>query len=293
MRRIRSEDRFPDVFQHAGTASIRRGAIESGLHVIAAIDRKIDVYLQNRETDTLIVTFCAALPAAAETLPVFQGLGLAQRVGVSCLAVSDPSIYGTDLDLGWCLGRWGKHTVEDALVNVIRTFQEKLGVKRTLFFGASGGGYAAILVGRHFDDSSMLCVNPRLDFLKKPRIDLPHVYGQLSGDEGWETAQTQTILEAMPSAFDLVSNGFPGELFIFQNTGDEVFYNNQFLPFVENARDRPSLDIFCRAERTGKGHGEAPKWVLDEIVSALLLSERPFTDPRPAGFTPLATVSAD
>ena len=293
MRRIRSEDRFSEVFQHAGTASIRRGALKSGLHVIATMDRKIDVYLQNRKTDTLIVAFCAALPASAETLPVFQGLGLAQRAGVSCLAVSDPSIYGTDLDLGWCLGRRGKHTVEDALVNVIRAFQMKLGIKRTLFFGASGGGYSAILIGRHFDDSSMLCVNPRLDFLKKPRIDLPHVYGQLSGDEGWEAAPTQTILEAMPNAFDLVSNGFPGELFIFQNTGDEVFYNNQFLPFVETARARPSSDIFCRAERTGKGHGEAPKWILDEIVSALLFSDRPFTGPPPADFIPLATASAD
>ncbi len=286
--RVRSETDFPAVFYHSSIGAIRDGALTSGLHVVTSHDLRMDLFLEDLRSETLIVTFSAALSEAVRTLPAFQGIGLARRAGQSCLAVSDPSIEGSDLDLGWCLGRRGQQTVEHELVNAIRVFQTELGTKRTLFFGASGGGYSAILVGRHFEEASILCVNPRLSFLGRPRVDLRRTYGKLSRNNEWEAPPSRTILEAMPSAFELISRKLLGKLYIFQNSGDEVFFNNQFLPFLRQAKTCPPANLFCRSEWTGKGHSEVPKETLDELVAGLLGSEGNALGAARAGFLPVA-----
>lgn len=114
--------------------------------------------------DVLVICFHGATDRQKVTLPRFQQ-AFDAGARAAYLSISDPTILENDnLRLGWYSGSESfplRSILEELLLNTIAV----LGPRRTLFFGSSGGGYAALLYARSVEGSVSLTVNPQTDIL--------------------------------------------------------------------------------------------------------------------------------
>lgn len=114
--------------------------------------------------DVLVICFHGATDRQKVTLPRFQqAFDAGPRAAY--LSISDPTILINDeLRLGWYSGSESfplRSILEELLLNTIAV----LSPRRTLFFGSSGGGYAALLYARSVEGSVSLTVNPQTNIL--------------------------------------------------------------------------------------------------------------------------------
>ncbi len=141
-----------------------------GIHTVHFEDAQnpIDIYVNEHVKSSVHqvqpVFFTGAVSQRGDKKgPFFSGLGLTHSRQLPLIAVADPSLDDDpSLSLGWYTGG-----PEDALVsNLVRLLEA---VQRTLaremiFIGGSGGGFAALNVGRQFSGTySLLVWNPQTD----------------------------------------------------------------------------------------------------------------------------------
>lgn len=132
-----------------------------GEHALVELDGvQLPVHYRAGSTDTLIVLFHGAVDQKVRQRPHFQP-HFPQVFGAHQLAVSDICLHRSDeLKLCWYLGT-------DSLPMpglLTRYFQQVTGrFKRVIYFGASGGGHAALYHSFHHPGSLALAVNPQVD----------------------------------------------------------------------------------------------------------------------------------
>ncbi|KAA9393119.1 hypothetical protein FCK90_13795 [Kocuria coralli] len=121
----------------------------------------VDIHVSPAHSDTTVVVFHAALTKRSTLLPVFTGANMLKPFKVNLVQVADPGLYADDeLTIGWFAGT-AVHPVQQELVMILRHLVSELGGSRTLFFGASAGGFAALYYGRNFPDATIVPVNPQ------------------------------------------------------------------------------------------------------------------------------------
>ncbi|MEW1978954.1 alpha/beta hydrolase-fold protein [Kocuria palustris] len=121
----------------------------------------IDIAVSPASSEITVVTFHAALTSPTTALPVFAGASLVRPFDVNLVQVADPGLYADDeLTVGWFAGT-AQHPVQQELPEVLSTILKGLGTRKTVLFGASSGGFAALLYGRRFPDATIVCVNPQ------------------------------------------------------------------------------------------------------------------------------------
>jgi hypothetical protein len=117
-----------------------------------------------QDPDVLVVSFHGATNRQKIALPRFQS---APNAGsrAAYLSICDPTLYmNKALRLGWYSG---SHTfplrsiLEELLSNTIA----RLTPRRVIFFGSSGGGYAALLYAKSVTGAIALTINPHTNFL--------------------------------------------------------------------------------------------------------------------------------
>src|SRR5699024_7632468 len=98
------------------------------------------------------------------TLPILSGLGISRDLLVNRVFLSDPSLVLDDkLMLSWYAGNGYQPTLQSDLVKIIAKVSGNLNSERLVFFGGSGGGFAALYYGSYFDDSVVITFNPQTD----------------------------------------------------------------------------------------------------------------------------------
>ncbi|WP_257162150.1 hypothetical protein [Corynebacterium cystitidis] len=227
--------------------------------------------VENRGSTATLVVFHASLSKRAQTVPALQGQDLARSTGVNLVAVADPTVALGDIDLAWFLGNRRIGKLPPLLGPIIKHVTQCIGGERIIVFGPSGGGYAAINFGRYFRDQIVLAVNPRLNMSAKPLADITtylNVGHRVKGRTPRKRIKQEYVTEKA-SAF--YPDGLPFDLCIFQNTGDSVFYENQYKPFVSEMDGENRL--FTRLQNTGPGHQPIPPALLREIISAIASTE--------------------
>lgn len=95
--------------------------------------------------------------------PFFSGLGITNGQKLPLIAIADPSLDDdVTLSLGWYAGGPADNFVAN-LVRLFDAIQRSL-MRELLLIGGSGGGFAALNVGRHLDGLySVLVWNPQTD----------------------------------------------------------------------------------------------------------------------------------
>lgn len=134
-----------------------------GEHALVELEGiQLPVHYRAGSTDTLIVLFHGAVDQKVRPKPHFQP-HFPHVFGAHQLAVSDVSLNRSDeLKLCWFLG-----TDDVPLPRLLtRYFQlvTRIGkFKRVIYFGASGGGHAALYHSFHHPGSLALAVNPQIN----------------------------------------------------------------------------------------------------------------------------------
>lgn len=244
--------------------------INEGLNTISSNGRLLDFVIRNRGAKILLVAFHGALSPRQKTLPYIQGEGISKESNVSLLAFSDPSLELGAFTCAWFLGDRELGKLTKLLRPIIQHVAEATGAEKILFFGGSGGGYAAVNFASAFDGSAAIAMNPRLNFNAGPPSKLrPYL-------EICHGAHTVTPMRRVKKEFltlDLAEkfkDKANSDLLILQNANDSRYLNRQTIPFINSLSNYPKG--FVQLFDGDSGHAPASKEFLATLISKLALS---------------------
>jgi hypothetical protein len=110
--------------------------------------------------DTTVVSFHAA-SRPASPLPIFAGANVTADHGVNRIYVSDPGLYCDDeVKIAWFAGS-SECCLQDDLPKILEKLIDAAEGFRTVFWGPSAGGFAALYYSKFFPDSLAIPVNPQ------------------------------------------------------------------------------------------------------------------------------------
>lgn len=267
MQRARNLNTFSNVTVHDSSDGFLSQPVKGGTHSVRHGEELLDLYVEDRGAPVTLVMFHSALTNRVRTVPVFQGRRIAEAAGMNLVSLSDPSLERGDIDLAWFLGNRRTGKLRPVLSPLIQHCLESLGSERTVFFGASGGGYAAINFTQDFPDVMVLAVNPRMDMGARPPAQMStylHVCHDAVSATPQRRVRAEFVVERLSDEFP---DGLPFDLLIFQNSGDHVYFEHQSGPFIAEHVNDPRL--FVRLEHTGDGHTPIPGATLDSILECL------------------------
>ncbi|MGO2826796.1 MAG: hypothetical protein ACTIA3_04600 [Corynebacterium casei] len=292
MKRQRDLSKWPTQFEYPSPQDFLSSELQSGVHSIRIGQQFIDIYVENRNSEVTLVNFNAAVPSRIITVPVLLGHSLTKSTGINLVAVSDPTLAMGDVDLTvtWYLGNQETGKLPPVLAPLIQHALSSVKTKRTILFGASGGGYAAVLYGQFFPDSIVFGVNPRLDLGARPAAAIDkYLAAAHNSDASMEDAAGKEFLPGKLS--NLYNKSLPFDLCIYQNLGDKNFLNHQLLPFATDLQNDPRL--FTKVEWIRPGHVVPQGARLRHIVSCLSSGKSQEDAIINAGFTPTVLNSRD
>ena len=188
---------------------------------------KIPVYYQDGSSDTLVIYFHGAINRDMGPPPKMQGIDQRNTL-FHHLSISDPGLLETDLSVCWYQGS-GKTDYFQILLQFIADVKVHLGVKRTVYVGASSGGFAALAYPRKDPGSVCIAANPQ--------TNLYHFYGQMVEDyhrECWaQDYDLETFLALDRFNLDKqYAQTFDNTVVYLQNTTDRLHLYNHFVPFA-------------------------------------------------------------
>lgn len=275
--RRRSESKWPDRFRYESLDEFLASEFQSGLHSVCVGNDFLDIYLDFSDYSTTLVSFHASVADSA-TFPVVVGERVAREAGLNLIAFSDPSIaVSPEVRLGWFLGTRSTGTLQTVLHAIVKAVITHWGSKRVVFWGASGGGFAAIDHGRNFPGSVVLAVNPRVNLKAPPPAPLDAYLSVVLRSRS-KSAERRYYSEFIHSDLaTVVPRPLNFTLAIYQNYEDRIYRDYQFSPFVEAIS--PDDKLWIARGYDGVGHQHIPRERLVDILSRL---SRPWLPPAVA-----------
>lgn len=243
----------------------------------------------------LYVLLTGAVDRKRIALPKFARWSWAERFPGHVLALDDPTLELDDaLELGWFMGRRDADATAE-LADIIAAFAERLGVAPggIVFYGSSGGGFAALALAHRLQGSVAVAINPQVDatrFFSRQRDDLLRVaFGGLSPEQAAATLRERFCMQ----------HAWQGEThsraIVVQNRQDLHHYTKHY-PLLAQALGLPAQTGYSRDWRhfsllysDPAGHGPEPQDLVATIIS---LSER-FSAPQESDTADPALQRAD
>lgn len=224
----------------------------------------IDSYLRRGNSGVMVVIFHDAL-LGEFTYPVFQGGDILRGLDVTRVAIADPTIGQTQLGLSWYAGSQTQPDLQWVLRGIVDKLAQVTDTKHIVFFGGSGGGFAALQMSRYFPGSLALPMNPQTSIAKytKTAVDL-YV------DQAWAA----TDIGQVPIDHDLTTsyaNGHENTIGYIQNLRDARHIERHEQPFLNSLPTLERVHSFTGlwADNTKVGQVAPPKNVLRGIFEAV------------------------
>ncbi|QQU94456.1 hypothetical protein FQK23_03940 [Corynebacterium aurimucosum] len=241
--------------------------LNSGLNTISLNGRLLDFVIRDRGAKLLLVTFHGALSPRQKTVPYIQGEGIAKASGVNLLAFSDPSLELGAITCAWFLGDRELGVLTRRFRPIIQHVAEETGAEKVLFFGGSGGGYAAVNFASSYEGSAAIAMNPRLNLNAGPPSKL-RPYLEVCHDARTVTPIRRVKREFFqPNLADNFRQETGPDLLILQNRNDARYLNRQTNPFIRELSSYPHgyVQLFDGAP----GHSPASKEFLTPLIRRL------------------------
>lgn len=220
----------------------------------------IHLYFRNRNSDVTFVSFAAALGVKrVRELPFFGGMSTSSHLHANSILISDPSlILSHRLGLGWYAGSCLQEDLQRTLTIILKKLTRN---SRVVFFGASGGGYAALEQAVHFESSTVLASNPQVDIRKSPSFKN---YAKIA----WGSSQEDIVNPPIVyQVLDDYSQPTSVRVVYLQNLGDAVHVDKHWRPFT--ASSHPSNKVLSLTPMLGKGHVGPDKQSFRKLFSTV------------------------
>lgn len=197
---LRSLERWPSVKYEWESleAFLSVGEVLSGIHSILVGAAILDVYIDIKRHAPAYVYLHGNCPRAPGfKLPVFSGSNVLGALSVTKIVPSDPMLLMDEsLELSWHAGS-AACNMQTAYKAVFEKVFDSACAKDVVFWGGSGGGFAALYFSYFFEGSTALVWNPQTNILSylpepvdryvnvafgKARDDFPQAFGDIEHD---------------------------------------------------------------------------------------------------------------
>ncbi|GAB2470998.1 hypothetical protein GCM10007967_26820 [Xylanimonas ulmi] len=242
----------------------------------------LEALLINRGSDVLLVGLHGATDRSKYLLPRFEWLRTMLGMSFNALLLSDPALHlSADLELSWYIG-WKGLSLPLVVSDWVRIAASTLGVDKVVFFGSSGGGFAAMQVASHVPGSTAVAFNPQT------RID--RYYSSAKGRflntvMGSADGKWPSDLDSQDPQFSLVAryaSAQPCQTYFWQNRNDRHHVDNHYLPFRREIEGGPNKCAFRFIEYDGPARHSAPtQSLLVDAISQAIGSPEDCRDRRP------------
>lgn len=221
----------------------------------------IDFQYEDRGYETTAIFFQAAVSAKVQKLPVFLGKSFSTDPKINRLFVSDPTLYLNErIRLGWYAGSSTQPMLQDVLADV---FLKISGNRRTIYFGASGGGFAALAFSALHSGTLAIAVNPQTSIADYTALAVARWTDLAWGYDNEATGRLE-IPNTLSNLRPLYSTKLDNYVLYVQNTGDTTHVNDHWEPFF--ATLNPSNHVTPIIAFSGEGHVTPPA----DYLTALL-----------------------
>lgn len=219
------------------------GVIKPGVHEIKAKVQGLTLCFRLQiqpGAKVLVLNFHGATSRTLRRYPTYNGF-FKSLDNAHQLSIADPSLQlGRPFNIAWYAGHEGFDT-QDVMKQAIACFIKELGVSRTVYFGASGGGFAALYFSHADPGSVVVACNPQT------RISRYHA--RLVSEyrtQCWPKLKSNADIEKSTcgDVRPLYEAGFPNTVIYVQSLGDEMHMVKHMLPFLRaaaRANDRRRL----------------------------------------------------
>ncbi|WP_347331349.1 hypothetical protein [Marinimicrobium locisalis] len=180
----------------------------------------------------LFVLFSGAANRDKIQPPVFQRWKWADRFPGHVLYVSDPALFENEtLGLAWYIGV-GERDPLPFIADTVRSVAGYLKLKssKVVFYGSSGGGFAALRMQNFMSEATSVAINPQVTLTKYNRSLVGRYVQTCHG-----TPLDEFDFEAHKSRFDLLAQPKTTDrrLILVQNTLDKSHYAKHFSAYCE------------------------------------------------------------
>lgn len=229
-----------------------------------------------------IFVFHPAVTEAIETLPFFSGQTVTKGAPANRVWIQDPTLYLDDrLKLSWFAGN-RKMDVQGVLTAVIAKLLAVHGSKHAIFFGASGGGFAAMYYSRQFPGSLAVAINPQTNI---------RLYGKTAVKQyleyglGARPGSEPNALTEYPIASDLIREyrrGFSNTVAYVQNAGDTSHVGRHLRAFIRRFAGDSRVMLYLGD--WGRGHTPPDKDFIQALIVATVFCFGDWTKLKALGF---------
>lgn len=247
-------------------SAINDADLSSGLLTVWQDGLPFDVLIDDAGAETTLVSFHAALGGSGLRPPIFTARTVSNDVGVNRIFISDPGLMtGKGIGVAWYLGTSGVDATA-VLREIISALHQRIGGRHLVFFGMSGGGFAALNLSHEFPGSLAIPVNPQTRILEYAESSWNELGIRCFGARSVE--ESRDALERHPRA-DLrriYSNGFENSVLYVQNASDG-HTRTQLYPWLDSLADNSRVSLLFGA--WGQGHTPPPARELKPMLARL------------------------
>ena len=262
LRRVRSTFAALKPGDHTINVPIGNTRIQFRARIVAGSKKVLFTFhgAVNRET-TRTTPFNSFFPALTDTHQI---------------AVSDPSlVVSRDFRVGWFAGHAGFDT-QFHLRGALRTIASALDVDRTIFFGSSAGGFAALYFSYFTPRSIAIVFNPQTSILN---YHSQHISPYRNACWPETTCNEDLMKVTCADVTKLYAQGFRNTVVYCQSMGDWHHASRHMLPFVAAiAGQTQARRLLLHSDYKGQeGHVSDYESFRDWALAA---SSSPSDDPR-------------
>ena len=246
----------------------------------------------NQGSDRLFVMLNGAVDRQKERLPKFARWNWGKMLRGHVIAVCDPTLYLDErLRLGWFLGSAAASALP-GLTKIAETAAAGLGIAsgRTIFYGSSGGGFAAVAGAASMQDGRAIAINPQTDITAYFPGVIADLRDVLGGEAAFEdVCRDDRRIRLQAAIADARSAGRNGRFVFLQNTVDKFHHAHHYsvlaksLPFPVEGGFSSQRDVLSMTYGSPEGHSAEPPEVVKTIVDTAFpyLLEGEAIGPRP------------
>lgn len=247
--------------------SFEASIVPDGLLTINYGGTPLDILNVRRNSKHTLIVFHSALSQKMQILLVFSGQQLAKEHGMNIVSISDPSLtFNDSLNLAWFLGNRKQSLIEDIPRILDHIMDSHIGSGR-IYFGASGGGFAALLHSRLVQGAITIVANPRIDLHARPRQDLGPYLRSCFGVSGRTAGQRVMRNNIVVNLTHLYAAEYNNRVVYIQNVRDRLYFRDNMMQFIECVEGSSTVNTYLGD--FGVGHRPVPRSFLGGVIEAI------------------------
>lgn len=200
---------------------------------------RYECLLQSQKTGYMYVFFNGSRGsdiASYAPLPRFGRWSWGKLFHGTTLNIEDPMLYKyPNLNLGWYYGEKQRNCILNTILQLVKKITDQVNAKKIIFYGSSGGGYAALQAASMLSNSLAIAINPQI---------YPQNWGSANEFENITGINLNDYDPFDRNATDkLIQKSQSSKFFIIQNTLSPGDLKYQFFPFCSNVSISPNYGL--------------------------------------------------